>query len=46
METVEELDEITSELEGSAGLTTFKFQSTDKDVGDKAYAQAVLLVGK
>lgn len=46
METMEELDEITPELEGSTSLTKFKFQSTDKDVGDKAYAQAVLLVGK
>jgi flavodoxin len=46
METMEELDEFGAEIEGSNGLITFKFQSTDKDAGDKAYAQAVLIVGK
>jgi len=44
METMEELDEIKPELDGTKSISTFKFQSTDKDVGDKAYAQAVLLI--
>lgn len=44
METMEELDEITPAFEGSTSLTTFKFQSTDKDAGDKAHEQAVLMI--
>lgn len=45
METIPELDEISSEFDGAESLTTFKFQSMDKDVGTKAYNQAVLLAG-